>query len=296
MKQFIKGLRIKSFESLRNAPYNRQHPFKAVIRVVAWKTIRLFRLKKTKISLWGDKKLIVHYDSFQCMWLFYNYIVDYEEFILIKDYVMPGDDIADVGTNVGYYTIWMSKFIISPGRIHSFEPDPLNFKRLRINCELNNLTNVKLNNVAVSDKIGNLSFTKSLDEKNHISPTSNDNTITVETISFDAYAEREKIINFSYVKVDIEGFELSFLNGAAALLARKAIDIIQVELNEQVFNSDDYINNILEKIKQIGYRLCQYDYNKKLLIETFYSVGRDNYFLISDVEKVNRRLNKNKIF
>lgn len=283
---------MKSLKSLYEAPYNRKHPFKAITRIIFWKTIRLLRIKKIRISLWGDKKLFVHYDSFQCMWIFYNYLVDYEEFVLIKNYLSPEDNVADVGTNVGYYTVWMSKFISSQGRIHSFEPDPLNFARLKDNCELNGLTSVNLNNVALSDKNGKLFFTKSFDEKNHISLEPSQNTIAVESITLDEYAKKLNIKNFSYIKVDIEGFELAFLKGSDLLLAEKAIDIIQVELNEQVFNAAVSINDVFEKIKKIDYKLCKYDYHKNLLVETVYLESRDNYFLVSDLAKVNTRLNK----
>ena len=74
--------------------------------------------------------------------------------------------------------------------------------------------------------------------------------------------------------------------------AEKAIDIIQVELNEQVFNAAVSINDVFEKIKKIDYKLCKYDYHKNLLVETVYLESRDNYFLVSDLAKVNTRLNK----
>jgi FkbM family methyltransferase len=71
----------------------------------------------------------------------YNYIVDWEEFNLIRDYVRPNDQVADVGSNMGYYTIWMSKFITS-GKIYAFEPDKTNYLKLVNNVKLNKLHNV----------------------------------------------------------------------------------------------------------------------------------------------------------
>lgn len=280
---------INSLSNLFKAPHNRRRPVKAVFRFMYWKIIRLLHLKNIKYSLWNNRKIYLHYDSFQCMWVMYNYIVDWEEFNLIKDYLQPGDSVADIGSNVGYYTIWMSKFIGSEGRIHSFEPDADNFKKLTNNCNLNKLVNVKLNKLALSDKNGILSFTKLLDGENHISLTESEETIVVDTLTFDTYSENNKIERFSYVKVDIEGFELFFLKGAHSLLRNKKIEIIQLELNHQVENSLTQVGDVLEIVEHAGYSLCKYEVEQKCLIKIDYSETRENYFAISDIDVLNKR-------
>lgn len=255
-----------------------------------WKLIRALRLKNITYSIWGNRKIILNYDSFHCMWIMYNYIVDWEEFNLISDYVKPSDTVADVGSNMGYYTVWMSKFVGSAGRIHAFEPDEENFERLSNNCAINKLENVISNKTALSDMDGFLSFTKSLDGENHISLSHSNETIEVKAQTFDSYCQENKITGLAYVKVDIEGFELFFLRGAGNLLKRKAIDIIQLELNNQAKNSGTEISDVLALLQQTGYSLCKYDPQRKMLHNTEYQQSRENYFAISDVERINNRL------
>ncbi len=281
---------IKSLSNLFTAPYNRKNPFAAVFHFGYWKIIRLLRLKNVKYRLWNNRKIYLNYDSFQCMWVMYNYIVDWEEFNLIKDYLQPGNTVADIGSNMGYYTIWMSKFIGSRGKIHSFEPDAGNFKKLTDNCNLNNLVNVKLNNVALSDKNGMLEFTKMLDGENHISLSGSAETTKVNSLTFDSYCENNKIEKVSYVKVDIEGFELYFLKGARSMLFNKNIEILQLEINNQVKNSLTQVSDVLELLEETGYFLCKYDVEKKSLIKTCYTENRENYFAVSNFEVINKIL------
>lgn len=280
---------ISSLKSLFRSPYNRAHPVMAMYRFFYWKWIRLMKKRNVPFKVWENRKLMVNYDSFHSMWLMYNYIVDWEEFNLIRDYLGNGDVVADVGANMGYYTVWMSKFI-GNGKVHSFEPDQENFKRLMENCSLNKLANVSANNVALSNQSGSLLFTSSLDGENHLSLDATKGTVKVEALTFDEYSKMKEVSNYTYVKVDIEGFEYFFLQGATALIKNKLIDIIQLEINAQVKNSNTSIDDLLLLISRSGYALCRYDVAQKQLVEIKYGAARENYFAVSNVEQVNRRL------
>src|SRR5207244_509222 len=138
-------------KNLFKSPYNRQNIIFALRRFIYWKIIRLLKLKNIKYTIWDDRKILLNSNSFQYMWLMYNYIVDWEEFNLIRDYLNKDDEVADIGANVGYYSLWMSKFIGNNGMIHAFEPDERNFSILKDNIEMNKLLPIiTLNKVALS--------------------------------------------------------------------------------------------------------------------------------------------------
>lgn len=281
---------IQSIKNLYKAPYNKKHVIFGLLRLFQWKFIKFFRLKDFKYSLWHDRRIFLNYDSFQSMWIMYNYMVDWEEFSLIKCYLKKKSVVADVGTNMGFYTIWMSKFVKAGGHIHCFEPDATNFERLKKNCGLNNLENVVLNNIALSDSDGVVSFTKSLDGENHIAISNVENTVSIPTRTFDSYCTINRIAHLDYIKVDIEGFELFFLRGAQELLQRKAVDIIQLEINNRVTNSNTTVNDLLEAIKQHDYSLCRFNTDQRQLEQVDFSVSRENYFAVANLEKANLRL------
>jgi FkbM family methyltransferase len=281
---------LNSLRTLYKLPYNKKFPVFALYRFVFWKLIRLFKLKDVKFRLWNNRSILLNYDSFQSMWIMYNYYVDWEEFNLISKYVQPGDEVFDIGANMGFYTIWMSKFI-SNGKIHSFEPDHGNFERLQKNIALNNLqTQVIPNKIAASDVDGELGFTKGLDGENHIVNTTNQNSVTIQSRKIDSYVRRLNISAIAYMKIDVEGFEYAVLKGADAVLSEKRIDIIQLEINKTISNSGKKINDVLGLLNQHQYGLCSYDVNANQLKVVDFSIERENYFAVNDLEKINLKL------
>ncbi len=283
-----------SIKTLLDAPFNRKHKLFALYRFLFWKCIRLFKLKGIRFDIWEDRTILLNYDSFQCMWIMYNYVVDWEEFHLIKRYLRLSDKAADIGANMGFYTVWMSKFIGVDGRLFSFEPDELNYSRLQKNIALNKLQKlVSASQMAVSDVNGQLPFTVGLDGENHITQKVSGDTTCIHSVSLDSYMEKEKVEALAYVKIDVEGFEYAVLSGASNLLAAKKIDILQLEINQTIRNSGATINQLLDKLKKNGYSLCRFDIDKNELYLVDFATTRENYFAVYDLNAANRRLKEN---
>jgi FkbM family methyltransferase len=59
--------------------------------------------------------------------------------------------VADIGRHVGIEMLTMSRWIGPQGRVFSFEPDAETVKRLRRNCQSNDLQNVTIIVEAISD-------------------------------------------------------------------------------------------------------------------------------------------------
>ena len=282
---------LTSLQTLLKSEYNKSHPLFALSRFIHWKIFRVLKLRNQTYKLWDNKKLILNYDSFQSMWVMYNYIVDWEEFNLIRDLLDHDDQVCDIGSNMGFYTIWMSKFIGSSGKIHSFEPDQKNFLRLQENVSVNNLESiVQINQQAVSEQDGKASFTKGFDGENHISSDGNGSTIEITTIKLDTYAEKNSILFFKYIKIDVEGFEYAVLKGAENLLKDHRIAVLQLEINQSIQNSGYRIDDILNILNTYDYQLCRYDVTNKKLFEIEYSDKRDNYFAVHGMNKINNKI------
>lgn len=143
---------------------------------------------------------------------------DKREISILKQHVKPGFRVLDIGANIGFYTKILSKLVGDNGHVHSFEPDTLNFVRLQKNCGM--LGNVSLNNKAVSHETGVLRIYKSpmLNVDHRTYPV--DNYESVEEIACIApdtfFAENERI---DFIKIDIQGFEMSAFRGMRRLLA-----------------------------------------------------------------------------
>ena len=283
---------MNSLKTLYQAPYNKKYPVAAFVRFIYWKVIRLFKLKDVRYRVWNNRTILLDYNSFQSMWLMYNYIVDWEEFNLISSYIRPGDNVFDIGSNRGFYTIWMSQFI-GHGKIHSFEPDSDSFERLQKNVALNDLKELVIpNKNAVSEIDGELSFTKELDIENHIVDSTFINSVTIQSQKIDSYLQYQNIDAVAYLKIDVEGFEYAVLKGANTALLNKQIDIIQLEINKSIANSGKSITDLLELLNHYQYRLCRYDVDSNQLIAVDFSNERENYFAVVELVIVNRKLKR----
>lgn len=283
---------LNSLIQLYKHPFNRKRPFFAISRWLEWKFIRLLRLRNYRKKVWGNRYLYLNYDSLQSMWLMYNWIVDWEEFNFLENFLKPEDTVFDVGTNMGFYSVWMSRFLILPAQIHCFEPDDLSTKRLTENIKINNLEVLaKVNQSAVTDKVGEFFFTTGMDGENHLSPINESYSKKVSGITLDYYAKQNRIFEIAFIKIDVEGFELGVLKGAAELLMQKQILVIQLEINKQIRNANIDVKELIDYLTTYGYSLYSYDVNQKSLVPILYDFHRENYFALADIVKVNSRLN-----
>jgi len=281
---------LKSIIGLFGSEFNQKNKLFALKRFIYWKIIRLFKLKNVIYPLWKGRKIYLNFDSFHSMWLMYNYIVDWEEFNFIIRFLKQDDEVGDVGSNMGFYTIWMSKSI-KTGKIHSFEPDEINFNRLKANVNINGLfETVVVNNLIVSEIDGTLDFTTGLDGENHITEKLDEKAVQKKSVKLDTYAANKHISDFKFIKIDTEGFELSVLKGAEKLLDNKKIKIIQLEINEGLKNANIKPKEVVDFLSSKEYRLCRYDVSTNQLYKVDYQKSRENYFATFDIDWINNHL------
>lgn len=146
------------------------------------------------------------------------------EISLMKKYIKPNDTVLDIGANIGFYAEILSEIVGEKGKVHCFEPDTINFKHLKDRCQ--KLTNVQINNKAVSDKTEVIKIYTSkqlnVDHRTY-KPDDYDQEIDIDAIAVDDYlfspfnsAQGDKEINF--IKMDIQGFEMSAIKGMTKTL------------------------------------------------------------------------------
>lgn len=164
-------------------------------------------------------KLYEHcYPAYYPLYAVWKALSDRRERALLRRLIRPGMTVVDVGANIGIYTRFFSGLAAVSGRVHAFEPAPSNYKRLRENAE--HFTNVSLNHAAVGDCSGTIRLFVS-DELNvdHRTFDSGDGRkgIDVPVVSLDEYFSAGHRVDL--IKIDVQGYELSVLQGAKRVLA-----------------------------------------------------------------------------
>ncbi|MFZ0293503.1 MAG: FkbM family methyltransferase [Candidatus Sulfotelmatobacter sp.] len=141
----------------------------------------------------------------------------------IRDHVVAGDTVYDIGANVGYVSLSLARRVGPTGRVIAFEPIPSSAGAFRQNIEINGITNVRLLNVAASDQSGDAvirmtgnSATASLVwHRNEPSATE----LHVRTEAIDELVEAGEFGRPTFVKIDVEGAEGSVLRGMRRTIA-----------------------------------------------------------------------------
>ena len=152
-------------------------------------------------------------------------MVEPEQSRTISQLLRRGGVFFDVGANVGYYSVLASRIVGETGLVVAIEPDIRNISFLYRHRMKNRLRNVSIVTAACSDRSGLCTFsTGSTFATGHLSDRTPDvrlgQSSLVPTISLDSLAER--IERFpDVVKIDVEGAELSVLQGASNTLAKR---------------------------------------------------------------------------
>jgi FkbM family methyltransferase len=177
--------------------------------------------------------------------------------------VRKGDVCIDVGANFGWYTTLFFSRAGEEGEVHSFEPVPATFRELKRNYELlAQSENVFINNLALGDHEGTVSINLFADlPTGHASLSSQGRSdaavFECRMVTLDSYLEENAVGPVNFVKVDIEGAEMMFLNGATRLFEQEIPPIFLMEMALQTTRNFDYVPNDL--IEFIGSRR-EYDF------------------------------------
>lgn len=175
---------------------------------------------------------------------------------LIKKYYAEKKNLVffDVGANIGDYSEEVLKKFSSQVILYAFEPAKATFEQLNIN--LSSYNNIVFCNVGLGDSSGEFvlysndqSSGQSSLYKRNMGHWSNETSLgkeeQVDIVNPIEFCKTHKIEHIHFIKLDVEGNELSILQSMEPMLAHQKIDFIQFEfgvcnVDSKVFFKDFY--------------------------------------------------------
>jgi FkbM family methyltransferase len=160
-----------------------------------------------------------------CYFLYKRLYEDPLQNLLDKRPAIVGNkDVLDVGANVGYTSFLLARVVKSTAKIYAFEPDQLNFTLLQQTIRRKALGNkIAPFNMVVGNFEGSVEFwhndshlgdhrvvTENLARSR--SDMNMKRTRSVPITSIDAFV-KSRNVHFSFVKIDVQGYELSVAEG-----------------------------------------------------------------------------------
>ncbi len=182
-------------------------------------------------SLWAWRNYVLPYNHFESSVLWYHHGI---ERVNNLDYI-HGKTIVDVGGYIGDSVLVLSR--LDAKSIVTFEADPVNYNYLLKTIELNQVPNVKAENLALGKENGTITLhtgdsSSTIIERPGVNYTGD---IEVPIITLDEYVEKNNL-EIGLIKVDIEGAEPDFLQGAKkTICSQKPIILLSIYHNPHDF-------------------------------------------------------------
>jgi FkbM family methyltransferase len=133
----------------------------------------------------------------------------------IASLVRPGMTLYDVGAHSGFYTLLFSRLTGARGMVYSFEPCTYSLGFLLRHIKLNELSNVRVVQVALADAAGLRPMSVDYNSYQNRLCAEERTPLLVPTISLDAFEARPPHL----IKIDVEGAEGKVLKGASRILS-----------------------------------------------------------------------------
>jgi len=189
---------------------------------------------------------------------------------IMKKILKPGDVFIDVGANIGYLTAIGANLVGKNGQVHSFEPAPFCFQKLKQLSEMNPEFKIVANNCAAGDKPGTalINCPLSLAGGGSLAPgflelsgMLKEKNFEVRVIKLDDYFREKSIKKINLIKIDVEGFEFSVPKGLQGYFeSTPCRPIIICEITPSAFSLLGCTpDQLLKYMEQYGY----YPYNIK---------------------------------
>ena len=180
---------------------------------------------------------------------------------LFLDNVRPGDTVIDVGANIGYYTLVAARKVGPRGKVIAFEPDPESFSFLKRNVKANGLTNVVLEQKALSNSHGRLNLYLARENRgdHRIFPAQESrDAVEVEALPLDDYLQDSVSVNF--IKIDTQGAEGVIVEGMLRTLRAQHDPMLVVEFWPYGLSRARYpATRLLEYFETLGYEIYVID-------------------------------------
>jgi FkbM family methyltransferase len=156
----------------------------------------------------------------------------------VEKLLRPGMTMLDAGAHHGLYTLLAAKRVGRAGRVIAFEPSPREHRRLEKHVRVNRCRNVHMEQCALAKMNGVTDFfvvESYHDWGNSLRPpavAAPVNRVRVQMRRLDDVLEGLGVSQVDFIKLDVEGAELEFLEGAPRLLKRDYRPAILAEVQD----------------------------------------------------------------
>jgi FkbM family methyltransferase len=179
-------------------------------------------LWRSDCDVWGQRMRAETFDRWLYLRLHKVGLMGRAERAAIARLVRPGMTVVEVGSNLGLYTVLLSRLVGPEGRVVAFEPDPTLAPLVVRSGAANGCGNIAVRAQALGRERGRqMLHTLAINSgDNHLSAGGGRwlrRSVEVEVVALDEVAPQ---LVPDLVKIDVQGWELEVLRGMERLIER----------------------------------------------------------------------------
>ena len=158
---------------------------------------------------------------------------------LFQSLLQPTDTVLDIGANIGCTSLLFGDLA---RQVYSFEPSPTTHRWLVENVQRAKLNNIEPLNLGLGKDAGTFELTFAPNNRsggfvsNLISASEGHQVEQITIARGDDFMREHQIAKVDFIKIDVEGFEQSVIEGLAETIARDQ-PIVALELNHWCLNA-----------------------------------------------------------
>jgi FkbM family methyltransferase len=214
-----------------------------------------------------------------------------DDAVLMYDLIKPNDIIFDIGANLGWYSLNFSK--LSPnGKIYAFEPLPNTFIKCQRNLALNEVQNVEIYNIGLSNQEGEIKFfynekSSGSSSMKNLLELEDTVEITCKLSTLDSFVQTNGCLP-DFIKCDVEGAELSVFQGALNTLKTGQPVVFTKMLRKWSAKYNYHPNDIIALFREWNYE-CYYSKDRQIFKLTTITDDtlETNFFFLHSVKHRN---------
>ena len=179
----------------------------------------------------------------------------------LRSIVRPAMQVMQIGAKTAAPVIAIAKAIGDSGHLYAFEPAREHYMMLMAYLSQKELTNVSAYNLAVTNHTGRTLFYMGEGRTSSIIPAMGGDTVWVEAITITDFLIVQEISKIDLLNIDCAGSELFVLEGAQAVLAKHAPQVLFELHHTYLAELGQSADELISYLTHLGYsvRLLQLD-------------------------------------
>lgn len=274
---------------LLDHPIAGRQPMRSLGRYAWWHCWQRITSRPRTVPFVGSTRIRLTGRSTSASFGYYTGLPEFADMALLLHTLGPGDLFADVGANVGLYSLLATTV---GARAVSFEPIPATYQMLVDHVELNSLAKqITTHNVGVGQQWQSLWFTAERDELNRVVKVADGAQAPADCIRVPVEPLDTLLAGAvpALMKIDVEGFEAAVLRGAGKTLAHPGLQVVIIELQGRGTDYGHDRDEPVQRLRDAGLVLCTYDPWSRTLTPADQITHGNNVF-VRDLDQTRQRV------